>query len=247
MTRNDRPLAPLILLAAVPFETERLRQHLQLTPSDWLSPFNAFSGPGDILLLHTGVGKANAASATTALLERVEPRAVILCGCAGAYPDSGLQIGDLAVATAEIFGDEGVQTPNGFQDMAAIDFPLLETAEQTCFNTFPVDTALTEQLRPTIAATSSARGVRYASGPFVTVSTCSGSETLGREMVKRTGGICENMEGAAVASVCTRYHVPLIEIRGISNLTTDRDLSTWDLHGAAEIAQQAVIDLLSKL
>ncbi|MDF1580731.1 MAG: futalosine hydrolase [Desulfuromonadales bacterium] len=244
---THRGRSPVVVLAAVPQETLRLRELLELTPSDGLSPFAAFSGGGDTLLLHTGVGKVNAASAATALLERITPRAIIVCGCGGAYPDSGLRVGDLAVATAEIFGDEGVSTPTGFQDMAALDLPLLTTISQTFFNTFPVNTLCVEHLQSTLDATAAACGARCVSGPFVTVSTCSGRAALGAELAQRTGGICENMEGAAIASVCTRYTIPLLEIRGISNLTEDRDLTRWDLRGAATLAQQAVIDLLPLL
>jgi futalosine hydrolase len=61
-------------------------------------------------------------------------------------------------------------------------------------------------------------------------------------MARRTGGICENMEGAAVAQVCALHGVPFLEVRGISNHTGDRDLSRWDVRKGAEIAQWAIRD-----
>ena len=42
----------------------------------------------------------------------------VLARCGGAYPDSGLKIGDLALANAEVFGDEGVVTHEGFSDFS---------------------------------------------------------------------------------------------------------------------------------
>jgi len=52
------------------------------------------------------------------------------------------------------------------------------------------------------------------------------------------------MEGAAVAQVCQQYKVPFLEIRGVSNMVEDRNLQNWDLAGAAENAQQALVALL---
>ena len=53
------------------------------------------------------------------------------------------------------------------------------------------------------------------------------------------------MEGAAVAQLCARFGVPFFEVRGISNLVEDRDLSRWDLPAAAAAAQQAVRAVLA--
>jgi futalosine hydrolase len=79
----------------------------------------------------------------------------------------------------------------------------------------------------------------------VTVSTCSGTARAGFELARRTGGICENMEGAAVAQICARQQLPFLELRGISNLVEDRDPAGWDLKAGAEIAQRALQVLLA--
>jgi futalosine hydrolase len=48
------------------------------------------------------------------------------------------------------------------------------------------------------------------------------------------------MEGAAYAHVAAIYDLPYIEVRGISNLVTDRELEGWRLRDAAEAAAHAV-------
>ena len=63
----------------------------------------------------------------------------------------------------------------------------------------------------------------------------------------RTDGICENMEGAAIAQVATAMGVPAMEIRGISNIVETRDLSKWDKQAAATNCQQAVLGVLNSL
>ncbi|MCW8893304.1 MAG: futalosine hydrolase, partial [Deltaproteobacteria bacterium] len=58
------------------------------------------------------------------------------------------------------------------------------------------------------------------------------------------GGICENMEGAAAAQVCSAFDLPLLELRGISNPTGTRDPEQWDIIKGAEAAQLGILELL---
>jgi len=237
----------IALIAAVPLETELLRQTLSPWEVRQCAGYDLFQGSyggHSIGLLHCGVGKVNAGVAAKSLITSCAPRLILSFGCGGAYPGAGLQTGDLALATEEIYGDEGVLAPDGFYDMEAIGFPLARRRGEVSFNRFPLKAALIERAAPLLEALCHRRGCRFASGPFVTVSTCSGTLAAGLAMEKRTGGICESMEGAAIAHVCRLHDTPLLEVRGISNLTEDRDFSRWDLRGAAAIAQQGVLTLL---
>ena len=63
--------------------------------------------------------------------------------------------------------------------------------------------------------------------PFVTVSSCTGTDG-GRANEGRTAGAVESMEGAAVAHVAHLHGVPVGEVRGISNLVTNRDTAPGD-------------------
>lgn len=236
------------ILAALPLETDLLRARLAPCEVKRCGRRDLLLGTlhgQRIALLHTGVGKSNAAAATTALLEHYRPTAIVLTGCAGAYAGSGLGVGDLAVASEEIFGDEGVATAAGFLDMAALGFPLARVGEQTYYNRFPLDAQLRSRALPLIESAAQAAHRRLVSGAFITVSSCSGTLADGTQLGERWGGVCENMEGAAVAQTCALYDLPLLEVRGISNLVEDRDLSRWDLRGAARLAQTAVEALLS--
>jgi futalosine hydrolase len=77
--------------------------------------------------------------------------------------------------------------------------------------------------------------------PFVTVSCCTGTDSAAREIETRTAGAVESMEGAAIAHVAHLHSVPVGEVRGISNIVTDRDTKTWKLQEAATAAQEAVL------
>ncbi|MFQ3574793.1 MAG: hypothetical protein SNJ53_09210, partial [Thermodesulfovibrionales bacterium] len=66
-----------------------------------------------IVITICGVGKANSAHATGLLIHLFNPQVLINVGVAGAYPSTGLNVGDVVVATSERYIDEGLQTRNG--------------------------------------------------------------------------------------------------------------------------------------
>ncbi|MDP2156535.1 MAG: futalosine hydrolase, partial [Nitrospirota bacterium] len=59
-----------------------------------------------VILAVSGIGKVNAAHACTRLIHEFSPAVIMNIGIGGAYPSSGLKIGDVAVAEKEIYGDE---------------------------------------------------------------------------------------------------------------------------------------------
>ncbi len=190
----------------------------------------------------SGPGKTNAAHAATLLIRKYAPSLIIHFGIGGAYPSTGLAVGDIAVASREIYGDEGVETPNGFHGTDFLNMPLLRKRGRSYFNEFSLDSKLAKK------AVSSARSVSAVkSGVFLTVSTCTGKKKRARSLRKRFNAICESMEGAAIAHLCTIYGVPLIELRGISNVVEDRDTSRWDIRRASLNAQQAVMNIIKSL
>ena len=195
------------------------------------------------LLAVTGIGKVNAASTATALLEHFTPEIMINIGCAGAYPECGLAVGDLALATEEVFGDEGVVAPDGWHSMELIGIPVVSKSGEDYFNRFP----LTRWAVDKAAHVAETGGLTLHRGAFVTVSAVSGSAARGAEMFRRFSGVCENMEGAAVAQVAALYGVDCMEVRGISNMVEDRDLSRWNIPLAAEQAQKFILHFIGAL
>lgn len=237
----------ILLIAAVPLETELLRRELAPCAVRRCGGHPLYQGvlAGEqVALQHSGVGKANAAAAAALLLDRLQPEAVLCFGCAGAYQSSGLRVGDLILATEEVYGDEGASVADGFLDMQALGLPLAERGSEQWFNRFPADPELLAHGQRLIGKALGA-GQRMVCGPLVTVSACSGTTAAGNLLAARTDGAGENMEGAAVAQLCARFDVPFFEVRGISNLVEDRDLSRWDLPAAAAAAQQAVRTVLA--
>ena len=239
-------MKPVLVISAVPQELELLLNALEEPYCDLAATFAATEGvigTSRLVCCAGGIGKANAASAATSLIERYRPELIIITGCGGAYPGSGLSVGDLAVASDEIFGDEGVLTPAGWMDMKQIGLALFSEEERSWYNSIPL--ARHEAQKAMKLADS--HGLKLTRGRFVTVSSCSGTKIRGQELARRYQAVCENMEGAAIALTALRYGIPCLEIRGISNLVEDRDMSRWDISRAVEAAQRFVIKVVEDL
>lgn len=209
-----------------------------------MSPFTGFvvacaapierAGLDDVAVLELGVGKTAATMTLTARLQQRRPVGVLLFGVAGAFParhrNSRPPVGpgEVGVVTADVFGDEGVDTPAGFRGLTAMGLG-------DC-GPFRGDESLQQ---------AAARRLDVPLLRGVTVSTCSGTESASRCMFERSGADVETMEGAAVACVCQHLGVPLIQLRAISNWTGDRNHGAWNLAVAVQRAQAAVRRLLS--
>lgn len=181
-----------------------------------------------------GVGKTNASHGTTLLLERFGPDHIYSIGVAGAYPGSGLNIGDVAIAENEFYGDEGILTESGFHTIEALGMTLVSVSGSEYYNKFP------------LVVPEAFKGSR-SKGNFVSVSTCTGTLSKAIELEMRFNAICENMEGAAVAHICALNNIPVSEIRGISNIIGARDaipLETADIRAAAENVQKMLMGKL---
>lgn len=230
-----------IVTAATPFETAWISSQLVRPRPVAIGKFTALRGQlgtVSILIFHCGVGKTNAAHGATLLLENFRPALILLIGCGGAYRKSGLIPGDLAIASEEIFGDEGVITPWGWRSTQYLKLPLLRKGQQIFYNTFPMDQKIVNKAKKIL------QGFIPKTGPFVTISEITGTREKADEMEKRFRGICENMEGAAVAQMCTLYGIPFLEIRGISNVVKQRDKREWKLSAAARVSQEAAREII---
>ena len=229
----------LLIFAASPIETELLRKEITSPHMLHCGSNQIFSGKlqgHDILLSHGGIGQVNTAIHLTRLFNEHTPTAVLLCGCGGSYPDSNLQIGDLALAESESFGDLGVMTKDEFIPLQLLNLPQNPELSPVIQQSFPLDPDLLNRAQKILPDA--------ICGAFVTVNCCSGTPALSIGLQQRWGGICENMEGAAVAQVCAEFDIPLLELRGISNPTGTRDPQQWDIPRGAKAAQTGILQLL---
>ncbi len=186
-------------------------------------------------MLELGVGKIAATMSLTAALMERRPRVVFQLGVCGAYPArhlranlAELHVLDTCVVASEVLVDDGVQTPDGFLDLAQLKLgdgePML------------ADVARSEAIAALL-------GCPLVAG--ATVSTGAGTEALSQAYAARSGAQVESMEGGAVAAVCRRFGVAHVQLRVVSNRTGDRALAGWDLDGALERLETAVERVLA--
>ncbi|MBU1564896.1 MAG: futalosine hydrolase [Proteobacteria bacterium] len=191
-----------------------------------------WSGTGpSCLTLVTGVGPMETAFRLTRFLCEANERvhAVINFGIGGAYlqpvghPQPELL--ELCLAEQEVVGDLGICLQNGVE---YLDRSL--TGELT----FPLDSGLLGIGRKILVEA----GEQCFCGVFVTVNAASATRERGDMLQGRWQGLCENMEGAAVARVCREFAIPCMELRAISNYVEDRKPQNWRLYEACLKAAQ---------
>lgn len=212
------PSRAWLLAVAAPIEARAVLSALGAAPDPADRPWMLHEISGRFHLLVTGISKANAAGAVARLADPSRHRAILSTGVAGILPGSGLRIGQSIAATASVYADEGLSTPDGFLDCSQMGFPLGGFPGSAV----PVGERVLGILRP----------LADAAGPVATVSTCSGTDALAEQVLRRTGALAEAMEGAAVGQVAHRLGIPFGELRVLSNTTGDRARQAWDLKGA---------------
>jgi len=156
--------------------------------------------------LVTGVGIPLALALTLRALGRERPQRILNIGIAGAYPSSGLGIGDIVIGQSEIYGDVGFELPElpGFRHVGEAEWG-----------------AFYRQPQPL------SQFAEFAGAPILpgcTVNSCAGTEATGRLREKLFGAAFETMEGAAVAQAGQIQGIPVCEIRAISNIAATRDM-----------------------
>jgi len=179
--------------------------------------------------LVTGVGPMETAYVLTSRLAHGadDLQGVIHFGIAGAYlypDDSGAEMLDICLADEEILGDLGICHQDRIEPFAAPELGIKDH--------FPLDRQLLDRATEFLKQ----QKVAYKKGRFITVNSASGTRERGNMLVNQFQGLCENMEGAAVARVCAAFNLPCLELRCISNFVEDRDSGRWELKKACRRA-----------
>ena len=167
----------------------------------------AFGEPvAETELLVTGVGIPQALARMLEALGRIRPARVLNIGIAGAYPGSGLGIGDLVMGATEVYGDVGFELPEvpGFRFVGEAEWGA--------------------SYRKPLALSQFDEFGGLSIRPGCTVNSCTGTEATGRLRETLFGASFETMEGAAAAQAGAILGIPVCEIRAISNFASRREM-----------------------
>ena len=181
--------------------------------------------------LVTGVGLVETALSLVGILhKKPEIDCVLTFGIAGAYleNDTSVRVGllDLCLAEQEILGDLGIQLADKVERFGA-ELPVRDR--------FVLDPGLLSTAGQILGDAD----IAYKQGTFVTVNCASGTQRRGDQLGCQFHGLCENMEGAAVARVCEAFSLPCLEVRCVSNMVEDRNRENWQLKKACVKAGRA--------
>ncbi len=235
----------ILVAGAVAGELEGIRHALE-------HPVPSAAGRRDLLsgficgkpvqVLVTGPGLLNTAQSLTAVIEQTRPDLIIQTGCAGVFQQSGLEIGDIGIATVETDVHLGIESQTGGLP-EDLPFPLMSRGEREIRSVYPLDTEKTGKAE-TVLQKMFKNICQVKKGPFVTVSTITASDARADMLYSRHCPVMENMEGAAAAYLGLHYDIPCIEIRSASNYAGKRDRENWNLKLAFERCAHAVLSLV---
>lgn len=237
MSKSATILRPGVWLISIAMQMEAELLISRLEPAEPVSHWPLWRGVlggQDVVLQLSGMGLVNAASAVTAALERMtDITALINLGCAGAYADSGLIVGQAALADQIVLADHGVRTSRKIHGLEKTGIPLLKRKSGDIYNQLPCSAELNHKLAlPGLAQ-----------GAFACVAQVSGDPAIAAQVEQRWGVILEDMESGAVAQVAALYDLPFACLRGVSNMAGAREL---DVKAGAEAAQRALLQALGE-
>lgn len=158
----------------------------------------------DVVVVKTGMGKVNAGTCAQILINIFGVRRIINTGVAGSL-DASIDIGDFVVSRDAVQHDYDL-TPLGFApgEVDGIGSPFI-----------PADESLRQ--KAINAVNQCAPEVHIFEGRI-----CSGDQFINSDAQKKAitdkfGGLCCEMEGAAIAQICCLNEVPFVIIRAISD------------------------------
>jgi futalosine hydrolase len=169
-----------------------------------------------------GIGLPAAAAAAAIQIRTLWPSAVVAIGTCGAYPGSGLAIGDVVVARRLHLVD-----PCALRGESEYPDPMPVASES--------DGTMTGSIR---------RAVAIPLADVATTLAITVDDALAAAVARRTGAAVEHLEAYGIAVACALSGVPFGAVLGVANGVGSRARSEWRLHHRD--VEHAVASVLSR-
>ncbi|MFD2657282.1 5'-methylthioadenosine/S-adenosylhomocysteine nucleosidase [Gracilibacillus thailandensis] len=223
------------IIGAMDEEVELLKEKMDITETERIANSDFFVGKlegKDVVLLKSGIGKVNAAIATTILFERYQPDYVINTGSAGGF-HLDLEVGDIVISTEVVHHDV---------DVTAFDYKYGQVPGLPAL--FQANPILIEKA---MLAAKQLDGIEAMKGLISTGDAFMQDEKkvqFVREKFPEM--IAAEMEAAAIAQVCYQYSRPFVIIRALSDIAGKNSSVSFDtfLEKAATNAAKIIIDVV---
>ncbi len=202
------------IIGAMEVEVETLKKDMSIKNTKTIAAmeFNEGTiGDVEVVVVRSGVGKVNAGICAQILASVFSVTHVINTGAAGSL-DAKIDIGDFVVSTDAVYHDVNA-TLFGYKRGEVPQTGRLE---------FPADKWMVEQIQK--AAEEAKLDAKLWEGRV-----CSGDQFISDDVVKgdikrEFGGLCTEMEGAAIAHACFLNNVPFVILRAISDKADGSDI-----------------------
>ena len=208
-------------------------------PRGFAAEFLVDDSTRELVLIRTGIGLVNAASALASILAEVEPEMVLSAGTAGGLA-TGVAVGDVCASTTLAYTDADA-TPFGYVRGQIPGMPVVYTADTgTLARAHAVGP---EALRTATATSGQAHwhcGQMLAGNSFVTAANVADTRSAFPEAVST------DMESTALAQVCAACSLPFLAVRGISDLCGPEAGEEFHI-GAEEAAARSAAVVLALL
>ncbi|MEC5422173.1 5'-methylthioadenosine/S-adenosylhomocysteine nucleosidase [Virgibacillus sp. C22-A2] len=188
----------------------------------------------ETVVLKSGIGKVNAAMATTIMHERYSPTHIINTGSAGGFAED-LEVGDIVISTQVVHHDV---------DVTAFDYAYGQVPSMPAL--YDADTALVAKACQAVKQLD----IHYKEGVIATGDTFMDKEThVAFVRDKFPSMIAAEMEAAAIAQVCYQYNKPFVIIRALSDIAGKQSSVSFDafLEKAAKNAAGLIMSMIKEL
>lgn len=204
------------IIGAMEEEVEILRNKIDNMQKEIIAGSEFYSGTiegMDIVLLKSGIGKVNAAMATTLLIQLYKPDYIINTGSAGGFHQE-LNVGDIVISNelrhhdvdATVFGYEYGQVP-GMPAKYIPDNKLIEIAEKC----------------------AKEMDMKVVTGLITTGDSFMSDLNRVNEVKKLFPNLyAAEMEAAAIAQVSSQFGIPFVIIRSLSDIAGNDAKVSYD-------------------
>lgn len=228
---NEEAVSKIGIIGAMDEEVASLKDALEEKTVTEIAGMEFCEGKlnsADVVVVQCGVGKVNAGICANTLIHEFGCTKIINTGVAGSL-DNQLDIGDIVVSVDAVQHDFTVE---------AIGFKKGEIP-YTGLYAFPADDTM--RAEAVKAAQEVAPDIHVYEGRI-----CSGDQFISTDEQKEKiisdfGGMCCEMEGAAIAQVCYLNETPFVVIRAISDKSDGSQSVEYETFKVAAAANCAKI------
>jgi adenosylhomocysteine nucleosidase len=218
------------IIGAMELEVETLKEKMTVTNIVRKASMDFYEGSLNgvgVVIVRSGVGKVNAGICVQILADLFQVTHIINTGVAGSL-NPKIDIGDIVISTdtmyhdvdATVFGYQPGEIPQMGQREFTANAILVELTQTACAEVNP--------------------DIHVYSGRIVSGDQFVSDKSVKERLVNVFGGLCTEMEGAAIAQAATLNSIPFVIIRAISDKADESaeiDYPTFERKAAADCAK----------